>query len=164
VVAPPVQAERPSSWGRAGSLWIALIILDLGSGALFASRDAISVWRGFPGYEAGVLPPLDRLTAYAPWWLNFTFNQYMIQLVHRTLSIGLWVAMIADVVRTSQCRAGVVALIALMTAQMAAGVATLWLGGSAVAFFLHEVGAIFLLAGALVILGPGRTMPRADQG
>jgi heme a synthase len=162
-VAPPAPAARPLSWGRAGSLWIALIILDLSSGALFASRDAISVWRGFPGYEAGVLPPLDRLTAYAPWWLNFTFNQYMIQLVHRILSIGLWVALIANAVRTGRCRAGAVALLTLMTAQMGAGVATLVFGGSAVASFLHEVGAVLLLAGAFLLLGPGRAMPRADQ-
>jgi cytochrome c oxidase assembly protein subunit 15 len=75
-IAPPTAAclssGRPS--GRSGWVWIALIILDICSGALFASRDAISVWRSFPGYDTGVFPPLDRLTAYAPLWLNFTFN------------------------------------------------------------------------------------------
>ena len=35
---------------------------------------------------------------------------------------------------------------------VAAGVATLMLGGSAAASFLHEVGAVFLLAGALAVL------------
>ena len=162
-IAPPDRAARPSSWSRAGALWIALIILDLGSGALFASRDAISVWRGFPGYEAGMLPPLDRLTAYAPWWLNFTFNQYMIQLVHRVLSVALWAALLVNVFRSGRSRSGAVALISLMTAQMAAGVVTLLLGGSAPASFLHEVGAVLLLAGAFVVLRPGRAMPRADQ-
>jgi heme A synthase len=63
-----------------------------------------------------------------------------------------------------QANALAVALLALMTAQMAAGAATLVLGGSALASFLHEVGAIFLLAGAFVVLGAGRAMPRADQG
>jgi cytochrome c oxidase assembly protein subunit 15 len=164
VIAPPAPAARSWACGRAGSLFIALIILDLCSGALFASRDAISVWRGFPGYEAGVLPPLERLTAYAPWWLNFSFNQYMIQLVHRLLSIGLWVGLIANVARSGRCRAGAVALLALVTAQMATGVATLSLGGSAVASFLHEIGAILLLAGAFVVLGPGRAMLRAEPG
>ena len=147
-------AARPSR--RTGWVWIALIILDICSGALFASRDAITVWRSFPGYETGVLPPLDRLIAYAPLWLNFTFNQYMIQLVHRILSIGLWLGLIANVLwtgrRNPRALAGAAVLLVLMTAQMAAGIATLVLGGSAAASFLHEVGAVFLLAGAFVVL------------
>src|SRR5258708_1946977 len=133
-----------------------LIILDICSVALFASRDAMTVWRTFPFYETGVLPPLDRLAAYTPLWLNFTFNQYMIQLVHRILSIGLWVALIANVIwtcrRNPRALLGAAALLVLMTAQMAAGIATLVLGGSVVASFLHELGAVFLLAGAFVVL------------
>jgi cytochrome c oxidase assembly protein subunit 15 len=161
-IVPPAPSALPPrrALSRIGSLWIWLIILDICSGALFASRDAISVWRSFPGYEVGLLPPLDRLTAYAPLWLNFTFNQYMIQLVHRILSIGLWVALIAGVIRTGRrdlrARIGMAALLILMTAQMAAGIATLVLGGSAVASFLHEVGAVLLLAGALMVLMPRR--------
>jgi cytochrome c oxidase assembly protein subunit 15 len=157
-IAPPAAgASRPARpLGSAGWIWIALIILDICAGALFASRDAISVWRGFPGYETGVLPPLDRLIAYTPLWLNFTFNQYMIQLVHRVLSIGLWLALIADVIWTvhgnQRARVGAAALLALMTAQMAAGITTLVFGGSAAMSFLHEVGAVFLLAGAFVVL------------
>ena len=143
---------------RTGWVWIGLIILDICFGALFASRDAISVWRSFPWYDTGVLPPLDRLTAYAPLWLNFTFNQYMIQLVHRVLSIGLWMALIANVIwtgrRSPRALLGVAVLFFLMSAQMAAGIATLVLGGSAVASFLHEVGAMFLLAGTFVVFTP----------
>jgi cytochrome c oxidase assembly protein subunit 15 len=158
VIAPPtptaLPAARPSR--RTGWVWIALIILDICSGALFASRDAITVWRSFPGYETGVLPPLDRLIAYAPLWLNFTFNQYMIQLVHRILSVGLWLGLIADLIwtgrRSPRALAGAAVLFVLMTAQMAAGIATLVLGGSAAASFLHEFGAVVLLAGAFVVL------------
>jgi cytochrome c oxidase assembly protein subunit 15 len=161
-IAPPApSALRPRrALSRTGALCIGLIILDIGSGALFASRDAISVWRSFPGYETGLLPPLDRLTAYAPLWLNFTFNQYMIQLVHRVLSIALWVGLIANAIRTGRrdpgVRIGAAALLVLVTAQMAAGIATLVLGGSAVASFLHEIGAVFLLAAALAVLTPRR--------
>jgi cytochrome c oxidase assembly protein subunit 15 len=158
VIAPPtptaLPAGRPSR--RTGWLWIALIILDICSGALFASRDAITVWRSFPGYETGVLPPLDRLIAYAPLWLNFTFNQYMIQLVHRILSVGLWLGLITNLIwtgrRNPRALAGAAVLFVLMTAQMAAGIATLVLGGSAAASLLHEFGAVVLLAGAFVVL------------
>jgi heme A synthase len=87
----------------------------------------------------------------------------MIQLVHRVLSVALWAALLVNVFRSGRSRSGAVALISLMTAQMAAGVVTLLLGGSAPASFLHEVGAVLLLAGAFVVLRPGRAMPRADQ-
>jgi cytochrome c oxidase assembly protein subunit 15 len=163
-IAPATTTGRSSS--RAGWVWIGLIVLDICSGALFASRDALSVWRSFPGYETGVLPPLDRLTAYTPLWLNFTFNQYMIQFVHRMLSIGLWVGLAANVVwagrRAPHARRGAAVLLAVMTAEMAAGIATLVLGGAAAAAFLHEIGAVLLLVAALVILtpaGPDNLMP-----
>jgi heme A synthase len=157
-IAPPAatawRLARPL--GRAGWIWIGLIVLDICSGALFASRDAISVWRSFPGYETGLLPPLDRLIAYTPLWLNFTFNQYMIQLVHRVLSIGLWLALIGNLIwtgrREPRARGTAAVLLVLMTAQAAAGIATLVLGGSAAASFLHEVGAVLLLAAAFVVL------------
>jgi cytochrome c oxidase assembly protein subunit 15 len=157
-IAPPTAtaAAAGRSLSRTSWVWIGLIILDIGSGALFASRDAISVWRSFPGYEAGVLPPLDRLTSYTPLWLNFTFNQYMIQFVHRMLSIGLWVALVANLIwigrRNSRALVGAAVLSVLVTAEMAAGITTLTLGGSAAASFLHELGAILLLAGAFVVL------------
>jgi cytochrome c oxidase assembly protein subunit 15 len=157
-IAPPTPTLLPARrrLSRTGWVWIALIILDICSGALFASRDAISVWRSFPGYETSVLPPLDRLIAYAPLWLNFTFNQYMIQLVHRILSTGLWIALIGQAIwsgrRNPRAFRGAAALFALMTAEIAIGIATLVLGGSAAASFLHEVGAVVLLAGAFVAL------------
>jgi cytochrome c oxidase assembly protein subunit 15 len=159
-IGPPIAS--PSAWPLSLTGWvlIGLVVLDVCSGALFAARDAMTVWKSFPGYETGVLPPLDRLTAYAPLWLNFTFNQYMIQLVHRVLSIGLWLALIGNVVwtgrRNPRALAGAAVLLVLMTAQMAAGIATLLLGGSAAASFLHEIGAVALLAGAIVVSGPPR--------
>jgi heme a synthase len=162
IATPSPASSRPAHpLGLVGAIWVGLIILDIGSGALFAARDAATVWRGFPGYETGLLPPLDRLIAYAPLWLNFTFNQYMIQLVHRVLSIGLWVALVGNLIwngrRNARALGRVAVLLVLVTAQMAAGIAALRLGGSAVASLLHEIGAIVLLAGALVVL----TSPRA---
>jgi heme A synthase len=163
-IAPPTITGSP--WARplsgADWIWIGLIILDVCFGALFASRDAITVWRGFPGYEAGILPPLDRLTAYEPLWLNFTFNQYMIQFVHRMLSIGLWVALIAKVIsaaqRSPRALAGTAMLFALFTSEMGAGIATLVLGASPAASFLHEVSASLLLAVAVVVLSHSQPM------
>jgi cytochrome c oxidase assembly protein subunit 15 len=156
-IATPSPTSRPAHrLGLAGWVWIGLIVIDIASGALFAARDAATVWRGFPGYETGLLPPLDRLVAYAPLWLNVTFNQYMIQLIHRVLSIGLWVALIGNLIWTGRRNArawdGAAVLLVLVTAQMVAGTLSLRLGGPAVVPLLHELGAIVLLAGAFVVL------------
>jgi heme A synthase len=77
-------------------------------------------------------------------------------LVHRILSVGLWLGLITNLIwtgrRNPRALAGAAVLFVLMTAQMAAGIATLVLGGSAAASFLHEFGAVVLLAGAFVVL------------
>jgi cytochrome c oxidase assembly protein subunit 15 len=164
IATPSPTLPRPTRrLGLGGSVWIGLIVLDISSGALFAARDAATVWRGFPGYETGLLPPLDRLIAYAPLWLNVTFNQYMIQLMHRVLSIGLWVALIGNLIwtgrRSARALGGSAVLLVLVTAQMAAGIAALRLGGPAVVPLLHELGAIALLAGAFVVLTSPRARP-----
>jgi heme A synthase len=76
--------------------------------------------------------------------------------VHRVLSIGLWLALIGNLIwtgrREPRARGTAAVLLVLMTAQAAAGIATLVLGGSAAASFLHEVGAVLLLAAAFVVL------------
>jgi cytochrome c oxidase assembly protein subunit 15 len=132
----------PARVGRAGLLCLALIVLDIGAGALFAARDAGTVWRDSLGYEGSAFPPLDRLLAYTPPWLNLTFNQYTIQLVHRLLSVGLWLVLLGNALRRRNAFA--LGLFALVTAELAGGLAALWLGG-AVAAFAHAVGAVLLL-------------------
>jgi cytochrome c oxidase assembly protein subunit 15 len=147
-IAPPIQTNARA--GGLAWLWIAFIIIDIAAGALFAARDATPVWRSFPGYESGLLPPLERLTAYTPLWLDFTFNQYMIQLVHRLLSIGLWLGLAGAAIWTlhrDPRRIAICAvLLGVVTIEMASGIATLVLGTPAVLAFLHEVGPMVLLA------------------
>jgi heme A synthase len=95
------------------------------------------------------------LVSYAPAWLNFTFNQYTIQLVHRTLSLGLWGAalwsLVAAMGRAYRANFAIVRF-ALMTAQMLTGIATLFLGVPAVLSVVHQVGSIGLLAFSFVVL------------
>jgi cytochrome c oxidase assembly protein subunit 15 len=152
---------RSARMSRSGCVVLALIVLDIGFGALFAARDAGAVWHDFPGYEWSAFPPPDRLLAYTPVWLNFTFNQYTIQLVHRLLSVGLWLALIANVIWSGRRNPSAVvlaaAILALVTAELAGGIAALWLG--AAASFAHEVGAILLLAGAFSAF----TSPRRER-
>jgi heme a synthase len=156
VVAPPT-ASRP----RRTLLMplIGLIVLAIVSGALFAARDAITVWRSFPGYEGGALPPLGRLIDYSPVWLNFTFNQYMIQFVHRGVGLGLGVALlvffVAVCLRERRLAKAVGLLLALVVAEIAAGALVLNLSSVratyAVSALAHELGAVALLAAAFAI-------------
>ena len=91
VLVPPRPARpagarpfNPAAW-----LWTGAILLDIAFGALFMARDAAAVWTAWPGL--GDVSP-DRFLSYAHLWLNFVFNPYTIQLAHRALSAGLWIA------------------------------------------------------------------------
>jgi heme a synthase len=156
-VAPPVAPA--TTWSRRMDrsewVWLALMVLNICFGAFFAARDATAVWTTWPGYNGHLLPPLDQLLAYTPISLNFTFNQYMIQLVHRMLSIGLWVAalwqFVAFVGRGFAVNAVAVRFL-LLTVQMGTGIATLILGVPPVLSIVHQVGPIALLACSFVIL------------
>ena len=147
--APSHRGDR-SEW-----LWIAVILVDIGFGGLFAARNAAAFWSTWPGYEGGVLPPLGQLVSYSPWWLNFTFNPYTIQLVHRALSGAIWIValgqLVSSALRADRSKRDLVRFL-LITGQMLTGVATLVLGVPAALSMIHQIGAIFLLAASLVFL------------
>jgi len=143
------------AFGR--TAWAVMIGLDIAFGALFEATDAGVVWRTFPGYGDGILPPLDRLFALHPAWRNFTENVYLIQACHRLLSFTLWFAALAAALsawwgdRPWRRHA---LLFALLTFDAALGVATLTLGMSVTLSVVHQVCAVFVLAAALSL--PGR--------
>jgi heme a synthase len=158
-IVPTASAARSHGLGtRSEWLWLGFILLDICFGALFAARSATAVWTSWPGYDGRPLPPLDRLFSYTPLWLNFTFNQYMIQLVHRALSTGLFIAalwsFVAALRRSNSVRLALVRF-ALITAQVLTGIATLVLGAPAALSLVHQMGSVFLLACSLVLLIPG---------
>jgi len=133
---------RPAAW-----LWGGALLLDIAFGALFMARDAAAVWTAWPGL--GDVPP-DRFLSYAPLWLNFMFNPYTIQLAHRALSVGLWVAALGSMVwsirRNRAGASGAVVLFGLLTAEMAIGIAALMLGVPPALSILHRVGGVLVLA------------------
>jgi cytochrome c oxidase assembly protein subunit 15 len=141
-------------------LWGGALVLDIASGAFFMARDAAAVWTAWPGL--GDVPPLDRFVSYAPLWLNFVFNPYTIQLVHRAVSVALWIAALGYLVwsikRKPGGAAGAVVLFGLMTGQMALGIATLVLGVPPALSILHRVGGVLLLAVAFT-LAPAGPLP-----
>jgi cytochrome c oxidase assembly protein subunit 15 len=151
-------ARRPNERGE--WIWVALIVIDLGFGALFAACNAAAAWPAWPGYGGGhILPPLAQFTSYAPWWLNLTFNPYGIQLAHRVLSSALWIAAawsLGAALLRGRPAARAVLRFGLISVQAATGVATLVLGVPALLSIVHQLGGIALLAVSLAILLRGR--------
>jgi cytochrome c oxidase assembly protein subunit 15 len=164
---PPRAGARVRHRERGEWIWVALITLDLCVGALFAACNAAASWPTWPGYGGGhLLPPLAQLISYAPWWLNLTFNPYGIQLAHRALSSVLWIVAawqlgVALLRGLPTWRAAL--RVGLISAQAAAGIATLVLGVPAILSIAHQVGGIALLAMALAFWLAGPTSTRAPR-
>jgi cytochrome c oxidase assembly protein subunit 15 len=139
-------------------LWGGALLLDIAFGALFMARDAAAVWPGL-----GDIPPLVRFVSYDPFWLNFLFNPYTIQLAHRAWSGGLWIAMLGYFVwsirRSPASVTGAAVLFGLMTAQMALGIAALMLGVPPALSLLHRISGVVLLAAAFAPVSRFRSSP-----
>jgi cytochrome c oxidase assembly protein subunit 15 len=162
VARPPRPPPAPRTVNRAGWLWIALIGLDIGFGALVSARDGAKVWPTWPGYATGAFPPLEQLATYSPPWLNLVWNPYTIQLVHRALSDALWVAALAylgwALWRNAAAARAALVMFVLTSAQMAAGVATLWLKVPPTLSIAHQIGGAVLLAWAFASLRSNETL------
>lgn len=143
-----VRPFHPAAW-----LWGGALLFDIAFGALFMARDAAVVWTTWPGF--GDAPPLDRFVSYTPLWLNVVFNPYTIQLAHRVMSAALCVAALGYLVwsirRKPAGAGGAMALLGLMTAQMALGIAALVLGVPPALSILHRVGGVLVLAIAFTL-------------
>lgn len=163
-VRPPVPpGPRRAATTRAAWLWGGAVLLAVLTGALFAARDATGVWTTWPGYEGSAFPPADRLLSFSPLWLNLTANQYAIQLAHRLVAAGLWLASLAWLVVAICRRARVgsaAALFLLISVESAIGIVALVTGAPPLPSILHQVGAVALLAGA--VLAAARQRPRAS--
>jgi heme A synthase len=151
----PARAAILQRIDRTEWLWITIILVNICFGGLFAGRNAAAFWSTWPGYEGHALPPLGQLMSYSPWWLNFTFNPYTIQLVHRTLSGALWIAALwqlaFSMLRAHHLKKAIVRFV-LITVPMFSGVATLVLIAPAALLIVHQVGPILMLAASLVFL------------
>src|SRR5262249_44029331 len=152
VLAPPQPQARAQPFRLAAWLWSAAILIDIAFGGLFMARDAAAVWTSWPGIGE---VPLDRFVSYQPLWLNFVFNPYTIQLVHRRLSGALWIAALGYLVwsirRRPQGVAPAAGLFGLLTLEMTIGVATLVTGVPAALSLLHRIVGVVLLAIAFTL-------------
>jgi cytochrome c oxidase assembly protein subunit 15 len=152
VLGPPQPRPRVRAFPLAAWLWAGAILIAIGFGALFMARDAAAVWSSWAGLGD---VPLDRFVSYRPLWLNFVFNPYTIQLVHRALSVGLWIGVLGYLVwsirQHPQTTMPAAALFGLLTIEMAIGIATLVLGVPPALSLLHRIGGVVLLAVAFTL-------------
>jgi cytochrome c oxidase assembly protein subunit 15 len=166
IVPPRAGALRRAAGARDDWLWVAIILVDLCFGALFASCNAAASWPTWPGYGNDMLPPLAQLVSYSRWWLNLTFNPYGIQLAHRAVSTVLWVAALWQLGVAlwrghPATRAAV--RFGLISAQAATGIAALVLAVPAALSIVHQVGGVILLAAVLAFWLAGRAPARANS-
>ena len=162
--APTASISRKNANITLEWLWLSTIVLDVAFGALFAARDAAGAWTTWPDYGGNILPPIDQLTTYVPVWLNFTFNQTMIQFIHRTLSGVLWFLALWQLARARSHSVNLaIVRFSLITAQMLTGIATLLLGVPAALSVAHQIGSIALLACSFVVLisSDGGELPKS---
>ncbi|HML15087.1 MAG TPA: COX15/CtaA family protein [Xanthobacteraceae bacterium] len=159
--APPQPRVRARVFHLAAWLWAGALLIDIAFGALFMARDAAAVWSSWAGLGD---VPLDRFVGYRPLWLNFVFNPYTIQLVHRALSAALWIAAFGylawSIRRNRQAVMPAAALFGLLTVEMAIGAAALVLGVPPALSPLHRIGGVVLLAVAFTLSPSPRPWPR----
>jgi cytochrome c oxidase assembly protein subunit 15 len=154
LIAAAIAPERTAAGSALPRVaWGSVIALDIAFGALFEAMDAGPLWTSFPGYTDSVLPGMDRLFVFHPWWRNLTENGYLIQTCHRLLSIGLWASgliALANALLRRLPLARALALFGLLTLDAVLGIATLRSGQPVVLSILHQIGAVAVLAAALV--------------
>ena len=150
-MAPPRPfADARTRLSGGAVLWLFVLLVDIGFGALFMARSGTAA----EGADLFDVPSFQVLSSYDPWWLNLVFNPYAIHAMHRTLSMALWIAALIYFVWSLQRNgrgakaAGV--LFGLLTVQMALGLATLALAAPALLSTAHRVGAVLTLAAAFL--------------
>lgn len=155
----PVPAGRDAAPGTTpkGAGWTALgmILLMMASGALVAGTRAGHAYNTWPKMGRSWAP--EHLLAMQPWWRNFLENPIAIQFVHRWLAVMVLIAVSGYALRliraagNGQALAGY-ALLLLVSAQIALGIATLVLRVPVALGVAHQAGAMLLLTVAVIAL------------
>ena len=147
-------APLPRSLARLGAALVALVFLQVISGALVAGTHAGLVFNTFPSMGSAWLPP--EVWDSSLGWANLLENLATIQFTHRSLAWILLAVALAFSWRSRAVagpgsevrRAGWLLLLAVGT-QFTLGVTTLLLHVPVALAAAHQAGAVLLLAAAL---------------
>ncbi len=153
---PEIPEHVSSGLRRLANAFMALVLLQIGLGALVAGLRAGRAFNTWPLIDGSFLPPLEKLTLLQPVWRNFLDNMLLVQLQHRMVAYALLAMALLQALYTWR-RAGAGralrranALVGLVAAQVAIGIATLVLVVPLAAGLLHQAFAMIVLGMAAV--------------
>jgi len=140
---------------------IAVILIQIGLGALVAGARAGLTYNTWPLMDGHLVPSIGKLTSMKPFWLNFLENPTMLQFQHRMFAYLVVLMVLAHAYKTWQNRVGgriagrAWALSLLVLLQAALGVFTLLhvlpAGKMPIYLALAHQAVAFLLLGMAVV-------------
>lgn len=140
--------------GRTGAM-VALVFLQVLSGALVAGIKAGSAYNTWPLMDGHFVPP--DIALIQPWWENLVHNMATVQFVHRMLAfvvVLMAAAVWFDVRRdlpNERARFWSTVLVVAVLLQFALGVVTLLLRVPVNLGVLHQAGAVAVFSVALAL-------------
>jgi heme a synthase len=146
---------RPQRAVRAWAFAVAALVFVMAlSGGFVAGIRAGLAYNTFPLMNGDIVPP--EILMLEPWWKNFFWNMATVQFDHRLLAWllailvpTLWWKMRAAQGVPLRARTGGHVLLALLTLQIALGIATLLLVVPVPLAAAHQGGAVLVFAAAL---------------
>ena len=153
----PAGAERvPGRLRHLGTIVAALVLVQIGFGALVAGSRAGMVYNSWPLMDGQLVPSSDVLGALHPAWRNLVDNLATVQFQHRMTAYLLLAVAIVQAVITVRAAPGTsaarrsIALAGLVAAQATIGIVTLLLVVPIWAGLLHQLFAMVVLAMTVV--------------
>ncbi|MBV9636271.1 MAG: COX15/CtaA family protein [Methylobacteriaceae bacterium] len=136
-------------------LIVALVLLQIGLGALVAGLRAGWTFNTWPLMDGRLVPPLHFLFNERPWWANFFENVTLVQFQHRMIAYLVLAAAAAHAFDAARVAPGhlarrALALAALVAMQALIGITTLVLAVPLWAGLLHQAFAMVVLAAAVI--------------
>ncbi len=159
----------PAGLRLAAAVLVGLVLLQIALGALVAGHHAGLIYNTWPRMGDALVPPVNTLLPLTPWWLNLLETMVTVQLEHRAGAYLLVVFAAAHAVAAVRGQAGARtaalagAVLALIVAQAALGIATLLLVVPLWAALAHQGLAVVVLVAATVhwqLIAPGMPASR----
>ena len=152
---PASEPAVPPARRRLASLLVALVLVQIGLGALVAGLRAGYAYNTWP-LMAGQIVPVNELGTLSPWWRNLVDNLAEVQFQHRMTAYLVLALAIAQAVWTARAAPGTSAarratmVAGLVALQATIGVMTLLFAVPIWAGLLHQAFAMVVLGTAVV--------------
>ncbi len=153
---PAGREAVPLGLRQLGTAVVALVLVQIGFGALVAGSRAGMAYNTWPLMDGHFIPSSEVLGAMSPLWRNLVDNLATVQFQHRMTAYLLLAVAIGQAVVTARAAPGTsaarrsIALAALVAAQASIGIVTLLLAVPIWAGLLHQLFAMVVLAMAVV--------------